>query len=112
MDVAENRSPLIEVLQGLMDRLTSPDLTLDEANRLRPDLMDLLATLGGDQGARSADEDRPHRVPSPSVTRFQVEPTQALPTGNGHTPPRRGPLVEAVEHPAGSLCTNSDEDVA
>ena len=68
MDVAEDRTPLIEVLQGLMDRLTSPDLTLDEANRLHPHLMDLLATLGGDEGARSAHGDPSQRDSSPSVT--------------------------------------------
>ncbi len=100
MDVAVDRTHLIEVLEGLMDRLTSPDLTLDEANRLRPYLLDLLATLGGEEGARSAHGDPPHRVSSPSLTPVQVEPGGAEQEGTGRTSPRRAPLVEAVDHPA------------
>ncbi len=100
MDVAEDRTPLIEALQGLMDRLTSPDLTLGEANRLRPQLLDLLATLGGDEGARSARGDPPHRVSSPSVTPFQAEPGHPQRAEIGHTSPRRAPLVEVGDHPA------------
>jgi hypothetical protein len=67
MNLAEERTSRIEVLRGLMDRLTSPDLTLDEANRLRPQLLDLLATLGGDTEDRPGHGDPTHRVSSRSV---------------------------------------------
>jgi len=69
MDIDQDRFPQIEVLQGLMDRLTSPDLTLGEAKRLHPQLLDLLATLGGDEGAQSARGGPFHRVSPPTVTR-------------------------------------------
>ncbi len=67
MDVAEDRACLVEVLRGLMAQLTSPDLTLDEANQLRPRLMELLATLGDVETARSAYDGPPHRISSTSV---------------------------------------------
>lgn len=41
-----DQSDLVQTLQGLMDRLSSPDLTVAEANDLRPRLFGLLDTLG------------------------------------------------------------------
>ena len=42
-----DQSELVQALQGLMDRLSSPDLTVAEANDLRPRLFGLLDTIDG-----------------------------------------------------------------
>jgi len=57
LTASHDRIQIVETLRGLMDRLTSPDLTLDEANHLRPQLFGLLATLDG----ASATDDRGQR---------------------------------------------------
>ena len=41
------RTQIVQTLQGLMDRLTSPDLTIAEANEIRPRLACLLEAIDG-----------------------------------------------------------------
>ena len=41
------RNQIVQTLQGLMDRLTSPDLTIAEANDIRPRLNGLLEVIEG-----------------------------------------------------------------
>ncbi|MFO0910488.1 MAG: hypothetical protein U0794_19445 [Isosphaeraceae bacterium] len=43
--VCLDRTQVLQTLQGLMERLTSPDLTAAEANDLRPRLNGLLEAL-------------------------------------------------------------------
>ncbi len=43
----ENRADLIVALTALTDRLTAPELTLAEANRLRAELADVLERVRG-----------------------------------------------------------------
>jgi len=47
MSAYPDQSELVQTLQGLMDRLSSPDLTVAEANDLRPRLFGLLETIDG-----------------------------------------------------------------
>ncbi|MGE3822037.1 MAG: hypothetical protein AB7I30_21700 [Isosphaeraceae bacterium] len=47
MTVLDSKSLRIQTLQGLIDRLSSPDLTASEANELRPRLFRLLSTFDG-----------------------------------------------------------------
>ncbi len=78
MDVTDEPTPLIQELQGLLDRLTAPDLTLDEASRLRPHLMHVLATLGGVQEARTSRAGPTRRIPSTSDIRSRRSPDGAM----------------------------------
>jgi len=41
------RNHIVQTLQGLMERLTNPDLTIAEANELRPRLACLLEAIDG-----------------------------------------------------------------
>ena len=42
---APTKSPIVQTLQGLVERLSAPDLTAAEARDLRPRLLGLLETL-------------------------------------------------------------------
>lgn len=39
------QNPVVPVLQSLIDRLSAPDLTVDEANELRPRLLRVLEAI-------------------------------------------------------------------
>ena len=47
MPAVQDTSEIVQALQGLMERLSAPDLTASEANDLRPRLLGLLASMGG-----------------------------------------------------------------
>ncbi len=50
---AENKTPVVETLTALMDRLSSPDLTASEAQVLRPQLFRLLETIEAEKSRKS-----------------------------------------------------------
>ena len=47
MPAIQDTSEIVQTLQGLMERLSAPDLTASEANDLRPRLLGLLESMGG-----------------------------------------------------------------
>jgi hypothetical protein len=50
-----DRRGMIEAVQGLLEELCSPDLTLGRANVLRPRLVELLEALASPDGAGGKD---------------------------------------------------------
>ena len=54
-----SKSPIVQTLEGLVERLSAPDLTAAEAQDLRPRLLSLLESLETDHPRRnSATSDR------------------------------------------------------
>ena len=55
MPATHDTSEIVQTLQGLMERLSAPDLTASEANDLRPKLLGLIASMGGSLGPLGGD---------------------------------------------------------
>jgi hypothetical protein len=68
---ARDRAQMIENLQQLLDELGAPDLTIAEANVLRPRLFDLLEALDEPPTEASVPSPRPGSNP-PLLRRFAL----------------------------------------